>query len=306
LRAELVSDRRAGLTLLLCTLLLGCATLPERPAVRALYGDLRSMVQVNEDDGWIIDSVRLAANAEAALYSVCQVAPELRAELDAWLARQIELTTAAAPDLARPSASTPRQNGAVRSLQRTRALLRYADARANADCPDWLVPRREFEGTQGDAHRVVLLAETHAFATYVVDGQVPALGGGGRMLFGHGLGQRLTLAAGAEVAASGTFIPSAGGGLDATFTLALPVLLRLARFSRIVDVELAPVARFERGGRPLPPGARIELGAGISSIRKGSLAPYFMLYAGYEYHPQPHSGNHTIQIGTRLAFNWHP
>jgi len=199
------------------------------------------------------------------------------------------------------------------SLERTRALLGYAKSRSAQDCPFWLSPNRSFSGEQGDAGRWVLLGETQAFGTIGLPSVVPALGGGGRIFVGRGLGSRLTLAVGADVAASGTFIPSRGGGqgVDAYLTLATPVLLRVAKFSRLFDVELAPVVRVAHGQKAWPPGARIQMGVGFSSVRTSPFMPYFMFYAGYEIHAtdkanQALAVDHTIQLGTRLSLDWAP
>jgi hypothetical protein len=290
----------ASIGLTLC----GCVDLPNGPAERALYLDLRKIVDTNEDGGWTVDWLRLQANAEPALRSVCQVERGTRDELDVWLADQIALAGGPAK---RAYLAHGRDLGAVShslSLERTRALLQYASSRAAEDCPFWLAPNSVFAGDQGDAAHWVILGETQAFATFTVPGNIPALGGGGRLFLGHGIGSRFTLAAGADVAASGTFVPSGGrSGVDAYLTLATPALLRLTRFSRMFDVELAPVVRLSQGQSGWPPGARIQVGAGFSSVRISPFMPYFMVYAGYEIHPtDTKTGiDQTIQIGTRIA-----
>ena len=68
----------------------GCVTLPNGPAERSLYLDLRKIVDANEDGGWTVDWLRLQANAEPALRSACQVEPQARAALDAWLGDEIQ------------------------------------------------------------------------------------------------------------------------------------------------------------------------------------------------------------------------
>ncbi|MFI5307383.1 MAG: hypothetical protein ACHQ53_08535, partial [Polyangiales bacterium] len=196
------------------------------------------------------------------------------------------------------------------TLERTRSLLRHARSHAAHDCPFWLRPSPRFEGVQGDAGRFVLLAETHAYASYMFEGQVPALGGGGRVFVGHGLGPRWTLAIGGELAASGQLVTTHNSGREvtSTFTAAIPVLLRLSRFSRLFDIELAPVMRFDPGQSALPPGGRVELGVGLSAMRSSSLMPYAMLYLGYEHHPHTptRDADNTVQVGTRLSVDWAP
>ncbi len=297
----------AGASLFAC---IGCATLPRPPAERALYVDLRKMVESSEDGGWTVDRLRLQANAEPALRSVCQVDEATRRALDAWLAEQLELAGGPAERRYRENGQRLDGVGESLSLERTRALLQYARGLAAADCPFWLAPVANFSGMQGDVGRWVLLAETQAFATVTFPSAVPALGGGGRLFVGHGVGSQLTLALGADVAASGTFIPSngAGQGIDAYLTLASPVLLRISRFSRMVDLEVAPVMRLAHGQTAWPPGGRVLLGAGFASVRTSPLMSYFVFYGGYEVHlgGDGRRPDHTAQLGTRIAFDWAP
>ena len=283
----------------------GCATVPNGPAERALYLDLRKIVDTNEDGGWTVDRLRLQLNAEPALRSACQVEPGTLAALDAWLANQIELSGGPAKDAYFARGRKLSAVSHTLSLERTRALLQYVALRTSEDCPFWLSANPTFKGEQGDTGRWVLLGETQAFVTFTTPGNIPALGGGGRLLFGHGIGSRLTLAAGADAAASGTFIPRGGqsGGVDAYLTLATPVMLRLTSFSRMYDVELAPVVRLSQGQPAWPPGARVQLGGGFSSVRLSPFMPYLEIYLGYEIHPtNTRVGfDHTLQVGTRIA-----
>lgn len=284
----------------------GCVTLPNGPAERSLYLDLRKIVDANEDGGWTVDWLRLQANAEPALRSACQVEPQARAALDAWLGDEIQRVGGPAEQQYLSHGKNLEAVAQALSLERTRALLRYANSRADQDCPFWLAPNPNFAGEQADAQRWVLLGETQAFAAFTMPSNVPALGGGGRLFIGHGIGPRLTLAAGVDVAASGTFIPTAtSGGIDAYLTLATPVLLRLSWYSRMYDVELAPVVRLSSGQSSWPPGGRIQIGGGFSSVRLSPFMPYFMVYAGYEVHPVGPSSkiDHTIQLGTRIALD---
>lgn len=277
--------------------------MPRDPAERALYVDLRKTVQLSEDGGWVVDSVRRQANAEPALRSVCQAPVAARKDLDAWLSARIGRDG---------SAAEFRANGGdldavseTLSLERTRMLLRDATTRASAECPFWLTPTEGFSGVETDAGRWVLLAETLGFGSYVVNTRIPSLSGGGRLLLGHGIGGRMTLAFGGEVSAGGSFVPSRNG-LGGTLSLAAPTLLRMSLFSRMMDVEMAPVIRYTGTASALPPGARIQLGGGFSSLRSAALMPYFMFYAGYEFHPAVSNApaDHTVILGTRIAVDW--
>lgn len=288
----------------------GCASLPPQPSARALYTDLRKIVEVNEDSGWTSDNSRLELNVEPALRSVCQADAGTRAELNQWLLLEVTRNGGPARQAYLANGHDLRRVAEALSLERTLALLRLAEQRARAECPFWLAPRQDFVGEQSDLARWALLGETQAFGTVTLPGPVPALGGGARVLLGRGVSSRLTLALGADAAASGTFIPSngSGSGVDAYVTLATPVLARITRFSRLFDVELAPVVRFSHGQTPWPPGARLELGYGFASVRMSQLMSYYMLYAGYELHGMgnPAALDHTIQLGTKLSVDWTP
>jgi hypothetical protein len=287
--------------------LAGCATLPPERAERSLYLDLRKIVDDAEEGGWTVDSRRLEANREPALRSVCQVDPRARSSLDAWLAEQIRLGGGPAETQYENRGRDLSAVSGVLSFERTRLVLHDAESHAAVDCPFWLAPRADFTGVQGDFERWVVIAETQAFVTLMVPGTVPALGGGGRVFLGRGLGPRTTLALGADVAASATFIPQGNSGIDAYATVAMPVLYRWTEFSKMLDIELAPIVRFSPAGKAWPPGARVELGGGFSSVTLSSFMSYFMLYAGYELHGlATHSPDHTFQFGTRLGFDWVP
>lgn len=287
----------------------GCATLPQDPVESALYSDLRKVVELSEDGGWVIDRAQIRATEESVLRSVCQVDPARRDDLDAWITGQIALAGGPAQRIYEGNGGHLSDASLSLALERTRLLLRHGQSRAGQDCPFWLKPNPHFNGTQGDAGRFLLLAETLGFASYLFKGNVPAFGGGGRVLVGHGLGPRLTFAMGGELAAAGALVAKdKGSGLDTTITVALPVLLRVTRFSRIFDVELAPVARFAPGEDSFPPGGRVELAGGITTMRGSAFMPYGMLYLAYEYHPPTSSAgaDHTLQIGTRLAVELSP
>lgn len=293
----------------LCALLVcaACASLPARPAEQALYVDLRKIVEVAEDSGWTVDRTRLEQNGEAALHSVCQVTPDGRASLQKWLNEQIAVAGGPAEQRYRAGRSLD-SIAETLAFERTLALLQYAEAHAARDCPFWLRPDSRFRGEQGDYGRLVILGETQAFGTIAVPGPIPALGGGGRILVGGGVTRRFTLALGADLAASGTFVPSSSSqGIDAYMTLAAPTLVRMLSFSRIYELELAPVMRFSHGERAWPPGARTELGFGYSGVRTTSWMSYFMFYGGYEVHGLGRSAvDHTFQLGTKLAIDWLP
>lgn len=288
-------------------LLSGCLTVPEPAAQRALYLDLRKIVELHEDAGWVVDSVRARDSLEPSLHSLCQVEPGAQQALDAWLGRRLQLQGGSAESVYRAHGRSLSAAAEALALERTRLLLRLGMQHVD-ECPFWLAPHADFEGQQSDAGRFFLLAESTGFVSLVLQDWVPALGGGGRLLLGRGLGTQLSAALGAELAASGTLVPRDGHGLDATATIAVPLMLRITRLSRMLDLELAPVVRFASGHEAWPPGARLTVGAGIAGLRGAAFMSYTELYLGYELHPGAHgvATDHTLVLGTRLATDWSP
>jgi hypothetical protein len=301
-----VAAARSFVAALVALLACGCASLPADPAERALYIDLRTAVDTAESDGWYADWVRLPTISDAALRSICQVSPRSRDGLDRWIEHQIALQGGSAEQIYHAQGNRLGPASQALSLERARALLLVVKAHAEHDCPFFLQPDdARFIGVQGDDRRWLLLAETNAYATFVFETHTPAIGGGGRLLLGHGIGPQLTLAAGGELTAAATLLPSSKGSVDGIATVAVPVLLRLSEFSRFYDFELAPVARFQGGSKAFPPGARFLLSIGFSSLRTKDLMNYFALYLGYEYHfhSRGSPADNTIQGGTRIAFD---
>lgn len=299
--------QRVVLTIALAAVLTGCITYPGPAAQRALYLDLRKIVETNEDSGWIADRARLRANLEPALQSLCRVDVADAHALDAWLSAQLRLQGGSALEVYRSHGRRLHAAAEALSLERSLSLLRYAESE-RAQCPFWLEPDVGFAGQDGDAARFVILAESTGFASLVLARWIPAIGGGGRVLLGRGFGPQLTAAMGVEAFASGAFISSDDHGFDATGSLAAPVLVRWARLSRLIDLDLAPVMRFGSRHRAWPPGVRVELAAGISALRGATFMNYAMLYVGYEVHMKDRraAADHTLMIGTRFGTDWSP
>jgi hypothetical protein len=291
----------------LAAALSGCIAHPQPAAERALYLDLRKIVETNEDSGWIADGARLRANLEPALHSLCRTSDGAARALERWLETRLELQGGSALAVYRSHGRRLSAASEALSLERSLLLLRYAESE-RAQCPFWLEPEAAFAGQHSDAQRWVLLAESTGFASLVLKRWIPAIGGGGRLLLGRGFGPQLTAAIGAEAFASGAFISSDDHGFDATGSLAAPLLVRWSRLSRVIDLDVAPVLRFGSQRGAWPPGVRAELGAGISGLRGGAFMNYAMLYLGYELHfKSPHTpADNTIMIGTRFGTDWGP
>jgi hypothetical protein len=294
-------------------LLGGCATWPSDRVERALYADLARAVQLSDDTGWVVDRVQLERNAEDALRSVCQVAPAQRKGLSDWLDRQLVLAGGSAAEIFRRSGRDLGAAQAALQLERVRSLLRYADEHSATDCPFWLEPDPDFAGVQGDEGRWVVLAETFGFGSLVFEDTSAALGGGGggRLLAGYGVARQLTLAVGAEVGGSGAFVRSASDDkrvIETTFSAGVPLLLRLSGVSRLLDLELTPLVRFNPGTDVFPPGFRASVGGGFSAMRTSSFMPYGLLWLAYEFHPADNRGpaDHSVHLGTRFGVDWDP
>ena len=243
---------RRVLAPLLALVLAGCATLPEGRAESALYVDVRKAVALRESAEWIVDRLEVAGIAESAMRSACQVDAPARERLVAWLDARIEAEGGPAEARWRRDHDAP--IGEALSLERVRAVVRYADEHAH-ECPFWLDADATFDGVQTDARRLVLLAESFGGGGLIVSRGGVRLGGGGggRLTVAWGLDQRLTIGLGAELGGIGTFggeDTSGARALVARFTAAVPLVLRVTNLSRILDLELAPTARWSpRCGR---------------------------------------------------------
>lgn len=290
----------------------GCATWPAEPVERALYIDLTKAVELSNDTGWVVDRVQLENNSEGAMRSLCQVEPERRRALEGWLDGRIQKLGGSAELVYKKHGNDLGAASRVLELERVRALLRFADAHAAEDCPFWLEPQPDFRGVQSDTDRIVIMAETLGYGSLVLERDHAALGGGGggRVLVGAGLGTGWTLAIGGEVGGSGAFIRNEMGkrSIETTFSAALPVLLRYARYSRLFDLEVAPAVRFNPDTDILPPGVRTSVAVGFSTMRSAAFMPYALLWLAYEYHPADNLGpaDHSLHIGTRVGVDWDP
>lgn len=285
----------------------GCLASPDPSSQRALYLDLRKIVESHEEAGWTRDQIRLHAGLEPALRSLCQVDPSSRSGLDAWLTARLGEQGGTPEELYRANGGS--FNAAARealSLTRTRALLRYTEERAK-ECPFWLTSKPHFDGQQYDTGRFFVLAETSAFGSVIMP-DVPALGGGGRLMLGHGLNSQLSLALGFDLAALGTLVARNGQGIDATATIATPLQLRLSRLSTIYDFALAPVMSFETGRDAWPPGVRAEIGVGSTSLRATHSMNYSVIHLAYDLHPgkKKVDAQHTFHLGFRIGIDWAP
>jgi hypothetical protein len=242
--------------------------------------------------------------------SACQVDAPARERLLAWLDAEIAAAGGPAEDAHRRDHDADISDAL--SLERVRAVVQYADEHA-AECPFWLEPDASFAGVQTDAYRLVLLAESVGGGGFIISGGKARLGGGGggRLTLALGLDQQVALGLGFELGGIGSFgnADSTGAAaLVAGFTAAVPFLVRITNVSRILDLEVAATARWSADQLRLPPGFRIGIGYGLTTVRVGPFMPTGLLYLSYEYLP-PGDGlgaEHLIMLGTKVGLDFDP
>ncbi len=300
---------RCFVSLLVGAVLFGCAPLPPQTASRGLYRDLRKTVEFRENDDWVIDDLEVADALSGVMRSICSTQEAAREDLELWLATEIERRGG-------PSRLQFERNGASlnRSIRETRRLERITEVlRRGRDearrCPYWIAQDEAFAGLEGDEGRFVVLLESRGGASLLfADGEAAiGGGGGGRLFLGGGIGPRLTLAVGAEVAVDGELPEEPGGrrSFQAVLAAGAPLLLRIANNDRVIDFEAAYTARFADDTRH---GVRFTVGYGLTTPRVSSFMPYAVLWVGYRVVPAAHGLpiEHGILFGTRIGFDWDP
>jgi hypothetical protein len=63
--------------------------MPRGSAQRALYRDLRKIVDLRDRTGWVVDRIDVQEVAPSAMRSACQVGEPARLSLASWLDRRI-------------------------------------------------------------------------------------------------------------------------------------------------------------------------------------------------------------------------
>ncbi len=291
---------------LILAIVAGCSAMPEERAERALYDDLRRLVETEQRTTWMIDRYEIEQLMAPALVSVCQVEPARRTALKAWL--QDRIAQDGGPARARYEADPDADLDEVLALERVALLLDSATAVTAKDCPFWLEPDPEFSGLQGSRRRLVILGESQGgLAGYLRDEKFTIGGAGsGRLLLGYGF-EDVTLALGAEVGGNGEFNVESSE-ITAGIAAAVPILLRFHDHTWSYDVELAGLSHWRDGALTWPPGFRLGGRVSVSGVRIGSFLPYLGGWIGYEFLPA--HGDvpvvHTIKIGTIVGFDWDP
>ena len=308
--------RRAALLVLVwMSVAAGCVHAPEEASERALYLDLERVVSTRERTvEWVVDRAEAEDALPTLLRSVCKVRPERRASLGRWLDAEIEAMGGSAEAVYLREGRDLDAAEEILRLERVRAMLRYADARAEEDCPFWIEQEEAFRGVHSDAERFVLYLESNGGGWVVFRGDRTYIGGGGsaRVSAGFGLSDRLTLMIGAELGGQGIIGGESAGDdgeaaaeqeVAANFVVGVPVVVRAVDASRLYDLELAAIALTNPQSDLFQPGGRVLVGTGLATPRLGALMPTAVFMAGYEFYPAA-SGlptTHLIRIGTRVG-----
>jgi hypothetical protein len=306
--------RSLGAILLISCGVGGCATLPEHPVERALYSDLRQIVDTEQRVGWLVDVYEIPEHAPTALQSVCQVEVEHRLKLLDWFDRRIEEEGGPAEEAYESNGHDLGAIDELLTLERMRLLLEFTDERAEAECPFYYRPDPEFAGVQTDTNRFVGLIESTGGLQMLITTRGVAVGGSGgfRLLPGFGISDRFTLAAGLELGGTGTLSLSQDESGSQQFAArpygAVPLLLRLHDDTWVYDFEVAALAQYYNDQITVPPGFRVAFGIGLGTTRIGAIMPVGVGLIAYELMPafQDLPVTHTIQIGTRVGINYDP
>lgn len=325
-RAKVVPDERGGGAprlaglLAMLFLLVGCGAghlaqvRPPAGAQRALYDDLEAIVVTEARGDWVADRIEFEQIGPRLLQSGCATPPGDRQALRGWLQTEIGRLGGPASALYAKNGNDFDKIEDIVELERVRGSLDWIETHAAADCPFWLVPTADFSGVQSSQGRFVLLLESMG-GFQVVHGEGDELrfggGGGGRLLPGFGIGERLTLVGGVELGGTTTFPADDDGNrsVKPAWAAAVPVMLRVRAGTWRFDTEAALVARApitDPSDQRL--GARLAQAVGIAGLRVSGVMPYVMIWAGCEWLP-PVGGEDGLQIirfGTRVGIDWDP
>jgi hypothetical protein len=294
--------------------LVGCATAPDHPVQRSLYGDMRQLVETEERLGWLIDRAEIEDLAPAVLQSLCQVEEEQRIGLLDWLDERIEAEGGPAEEAYRRADEDLSAIKELLTLERIRGSLEYAELRASEDCPFYLTPDPEFRGVQADTERLVLVGESFGGLMLLFrDGSID-LGGGGafRLMVGYGFSHVVTVLIGIEAGGAGAISAKRDEEgeqeLSARPAGGVPLVVRFHDDTWIYDLEVAAITQYYRDQLILPPGVRAAGAIGISSVRIADFMPVASGFLAYEFYPEFEDlpRQHGIRIGTKVGINYDP
>lgn len=305
----LARNFRLSLFALLC-ILMGCGSVPDQPSERAVYLDLRQIIETRERGEWLLDERELDEARPKAMLTICRVSPETVDSLDKWLDRELEAAGGPPEAQYRRGVDFDDLDEAL-TLDRIQALAERASADRD-QCPFWLDVQPDFQGIHRPTDRFVFLAESAGVGSLQLQGdeQLLGAGGAGRLLAAVGIGHRYLVGAGGEVGGTAGLEPLRGESvseeIETRIQLAAPVLFRIHDLTRIYDFELAATALTSPVDFDLQYGVRAQVGAGVLTVRLGDFLPYFLLTAGYEVLPWEDPAIHVLRVGTRFGVDFDP
>jgi hypothetical protein len=302
-----------GLMLLACWLCSsGSHARPARAepplGMEALVEDTHRIIVAFELDEWFDDDEEYRAVMPVLLESVCRVKPAIRkAALE-----HLQAMQGPAPERLFDVAGgqlTAEVKDAL-SLRRQYVALRRAVSEAGDRCPFWVLPEDDFRGRQTTSNQFVLNFEGGGVGQLRVVDHEPSVGGGGngRLLFGYGLGQHWSFAAGPEAGGSALLERTDRGRLTINYFPAIPVVVRYRRAQWIYGVELGPVAVFESSDTRISYGGRLGGMVGLSVLRTQGFLPWAGIAVDVEHYlPSGPGGREAFQLvrgGFRIGFRW--
>lgn len=290
------------------TLCVSDADADDSPTVRALENDIEVLVSAQEDTGWTVDRYEFESVMGEAVYSVCHVDAQARAQTLARLERRISELGGPLEDAYEKSGDIDDHKDLLDATRR-RDLLRIAVERADDECSVWMKPDPQFRGIQSDADRFTLHLEGGGLLearTSTVRGNVGA-GGSARVLVGRGFGHHYTLLLGGEFGGTALFRKTdLGTDFPISFMVATPIVLRHRFITWHHDLEVAPLFHFTDDERKLSYGARVGVLLGIARPRIRNITPWAGVGGGLEFifknEHRPAFG--AIRGGLRIGFDW--
>jgi hypothetical protein len=261
--------------------------LPPEPPTAALYRDLERLVTLTAAAGWEIDRLEIERLAAPALMSVCQVSPEQRADLLAWLDGRIAGLGGPVDVVYARSGGSMKEVRELLELTRIRMTLVGAIASAPDDCPFWVEPKPRFRGRQILDDRWLLSFGGGGKGMLVSrGGKVDAqAGGAGRLLFGRAIGARWAALGGVEVGGNASFPRDEAGErsrLTVGVDLVTPLALRYTMVNTYIEGEVGPLFRATESDKTFEPGYHVGLAFGGSASRRRWFFPGAAFGVSYE------------------------
>lgn len=285
-----------------------CRSLPEPASERALYIDLRQVVETRERGEWILDEKEFEEARPKAMLSVCRVSPATVDALDRWLDEQLEASGGSAAEQYRAGADRD-EIGEELTLERVKTLARYADD-SREQCPFWLDQDESFDGIHRPTDRFVFLAESAGVGSLIIQGDKTLLGAGGagRLFAAWGLGHRYLFGFGGEIGGAAGLEPltEEDDKIETRIHAAVPFMFRVHDLARFYDVELAATALASPADFDPSFGVRAQVGVGLLTVRISKFLPYFSVIAGYELLPFEDEAIHAVRVGTRFGVDLDP